>query len=82
MPSLIERGTLVPLDVLAADLKSRIEARGFAEPKAFLKMAEQILVNHPSAQALVLPAGTVIDGDLLLDYDEPGQSHRHHRRAR
>lgn len=69
MPSLIELGTLTDLDVLAAEMKRRIEARGFAEPKAFLKMAEQILVDHPSSRALVLPAGTVIDGDLFLDYD-------------
>ena len=69
MPSLIELGTLTDLDVLATEMRRRIEARGFAEPKAFLKMTEQILVDHPSVRALVLPAGTVIDGDLHLDYD-------------
>jgi hypothetical protein len=70
MASLLDLGSLVDLDVLSAELAHRIEARGFAEPRAFLRFAEQILVDHPVARALTLPAGTRIQGDLAIEYDD------------
>lgn len=68
MPSLIDLGTLTDLAELSTELQRRIEARGFLSPRAFLSVAEQILVDHPASRALVLPDGTIIDGDLDLDY--------------
>ena len=67
MPSLIELGTLTGLAELSAELRRRIEARGFESPRAFLSVAEQILVDHPASRALVLTGSVVLDGDLNLD---------------
>jgi hypothetical protein len=69
MSSLLDLGAVRDLDDLVADLKRRIAARNFAEPRVFEKAAEQILVDFPLNRALVLPAGTVIQGDLQIDYD-------------
>lgn len=69
MHPLIPLGTLTPLDVLCADLKARIEARGLGPPRSFMRWAEQILVDHPEGKALVLPGPTALPGDLEIDYD-------------
>ncbi len=63
-------GTEMPLDALSVELKRRIEARGLGPPRSFVKWAEQILVDHPERKALVLPAGTRIEGDAKLDGDD------------
>lgn len=70
MTSLISLGTVKSLDVLSADFKRRVQARRFAEPRVFEKMADQVLIDHPILRALVLPAGTTIDGDVRLDEAE------------
>lgn len=60
-------GQLASLEDVAVRFRQAIEASDLAEPAAFLGWAEQILVDHPERQALVLPAGTAIAGDLNLD---------------
>ena len=70
MSLLTTLGTEMPLDALSAELKRRIEARGLGPPRSFVKWAEQILVDHPERKALVLPAGTRIEGDAKLDGDD------------
>lgn len=70
MSLLTTLGTEMPLDKLSAELKRRIEARGLGPPRSFVKWAEQILVDHPERKALVLPAGTRIEGDAKLDGDD------------
>lgn len=69
MHPLFPIGTLTGLDVLSADLKARIEARGLGPPRSFTRWAEQILVDQPEGKALVLAATTALPGDLELDYE-------------
>lgn len=61
-------GTPADLEATAAEFQRLIEAAGLAEPH-FRDWTLQILVDHPEKRALVLKAGTVIPGDLLLDTD-------------
>ncbi len=70
MSFLTKLGTEMPLDALSVELKRRIEARGLGPPRSFVKWAEQILVDHPERMALVLPAGTRIEGSVELDSDD------------
>lgn len=62
-------GTISGLDEIAAELKARIEAAGALEHAEFLAWCDQLLVDHPDKRALVLPSGTTISGDLILDSD-------------
>ena len=69
MRSLLELGHLESLESAAQSFASCIEARKFFEPEAFAMWCRRILVDHPSKQALILPPGTVVEGDLFLDGD-------------
>lgn len=69
MTTLIALGQLMPLDELARELTHRIEAKGLGPPRSFVRLAEQILVDHPESKGLVLPGNTVLPGDVDLDYD-------------
>lgn len=67
MHSLVQLGTFTDLVELASELKRRIDSRGLGGTRSYPSFADQILCDHPDYRALVLPAGTVIDGDLRLD---------------
>jgi hypothetical protein len=67
MQDLLRLGTLTSLDVVLADILRRISARGLGPPRAFAQFAGQIMVDHPELHALVLPGGTVLPGDLILE---------------
>lgn len=69
MVSLVSLGKLAALDEVAADMTRRARARGFLDAGRFARCCENILVDHPAGKALVLPAGTSVPGDLVLDYD-------------
>ncbi|HMN37024.1 MAG TPA: hypothetical protein PKD49_04840 [Hyphomicrobium sp.] len=69
MNPLLALGQLTPLDELAQELKRRIGVRGLGPPRAFERLAEQILVDHPEGKGLVLSASTVLPGDVIIDYD-------------
>jgi len=68
MNPLLALGQLMPLDELARELKHRIEVRGLGPPRAFERLAEQILVDHPESKALVLSATTALPDDVTIDY--------------
>lgn len=70
MFTLLTLGQLTPLDELARELKHRIEERGLGPPRAFERLAQQILVDHPEGKALVLTGSTMLPGDVILDYDD------------
>lgn len=74
MNPLIALGKVVALDELAEELKHRIEAKGLGPPRAFARLAEQILVDHPDFKALVLDADTALPGDLEIDDEELRES--------
>jgi hypothetical protein len=67
MRSLLELGRLESLETAATAFAERIEARQFFKPEAFNAWCRRILVDHPAKQALILPPGTLLDGDLYLD---------------
>lgn len=69
MSILLALGTPRDLLEISGELKKRVAARGLGPPREFEHWAERITVDHPAVKALVLPAGTRIEGDLLLDYD-------------
>jgi hypothetical protein len=73
MHSLVQLGTFMDLAALASELKGRIAARGLAGTRSFNSFADQILCDHPEHRALVLPAGTVIEGDVRLDFEALGE---------
>ena len=67
MQSLLELGRLETLETAAEAFKACIQSRNFFEPEAFTLWCRHILIDHPAKQALVLPPGTIIEGDLSLD---------------
>lgn len=69
MNPLLALGQLTPLDELSNELKHRMEARGLGPPRSFVRLAEQILVDHPEGKALVLNGSTALPGDVEIDYD-------------
>lgn len=69
MNPLLALGQLMPLDELARELTHRIEARGLGPPRSFVRLAEQILVDHPESKGLVLSGSTAVPGDVEIDYD-------------
>ncbi|MCB1483529.1 MAG: hypothetical protein KDJ17_01400 [Hyphomicrobiaceae bacterium] len=69
MNPLVALGQLMPLDELARELKHRIAARGLGPPRAFERLADQILVDHPDSKALVLSASTTLPSDVSIDYE-------------
>lgn len=66
MDALIALGQLTPLDELVGELIHRIEARGLGPPRSFVRLAEQILVDHPECKGLVLPGNTALPADLEI----------------
>lgn len=66
MDALIALGQLTPLDELVRELIHRIEARGLGPPRSFVRLAEQILVDHPECKGLVLPGNTALPADLEI----------------
>ncbi len=69
MHSLVKLGTFTDLAELAGELKRRMADRGLDATRSFPSFADQILTDHPDHRALVLPAGTVIEGDVRLDFE-------------
>ena len=69
MTRLQDLGTLADLPQVAADFRQKIEAADLTGCTPFLDWTQQILVDHPERRALVLPPGTLIEGDLILDGD-------------
>jgi len=67
MRYLLELGRLESLESAAGEFADCVDAQKFFEPEAFTAWGRRILVDHPGKQALIVPAGTVIDGDLCLD---------------
>ncbi|MEQ1578569.1 MAG: hypothetical protein ABL894_13070 [Hyphomicrobium sp.] len=67
MRSLLELGRLESLETAASAFSQCIEARNFFDPEAYTAWCRRILVDHPAKRALILPPGTVVDGDLFLD---------------
>jgi hypothetical protein len=70
MRSLLDMGRLESLETAVAGFETCITARNFFEPEAYAAWGRRILVDHPAKRALILPAGSVIDGDLILDFTE------------
>lgn len=66
MDALIALGQITPLDELVRELIHRIEARGLGPPRSFVRLAEQILVDHPECKGLVLPGNTALPADLEI----------------
>lgn len=62
-------GTPAALDSVVRDFKARIAAADLEGCGPFLDWVEQILVDHPEKTALVLPPGTLIEDDLILESD-------------
>jgi hypothetical protein len=69
MHPFVNLGTFTDLAELAQELKRRMVDRGLDTTRAFPSFADQILTDHPDHRALVLPAGTVIEGDVRLDFE-------------
>ena len=69
MSRLLELGTVADLQDVAAAFQHRVEALDLVGCEPFVEWSQQILVDHPEKKALVLPPGTLIEGDLLLDAD-------------
>jgi hypothetical protein len=69
MHPFVNLGTFTDLAELAQELKRRMVDRGLDATRAFPSFADQILTDHPDHRALVLPAGTVIEGDVRLDFE-------------
>lgn len=67
MNALITLGQLMPLDELSRELTHRIVSRGLGPPRSFVRLAEQILVDHPESKALVLAGNTALPGDVEID---------------
>lgn len=67
MTTLLDFGTLAALDTVAAGFLQAIGQAAVPGPAQFTEWSQQILVDHPEKRALVLPAGTVLPADLLLD---------------
>jgi hypothetical protein len=75
--SLIDAGHIASLADAAAAFERSVEARNLFDPEPLRVWAERILVDEPGGSALILPAGTVISGDLELDYDNADvEAHR------
>lgn len=74
MDALIALGQLLPLDELARELTYRIEARGLGPPRSFVRLAEQILVDHPECKGLVLSGSTTLPGDIEISQTDLLQS--------
>lgn len=70
MTPLIALGQTMALDELARELTHRIEQRGLGPPRSFVRLTEQILVDHPESKGLVLSGNTALPGDVDIDYDE------------
>jgi hypothetical protein len=69
MHPFVKLGTFTDLAELAQELKRRMVDRGLDATRSFPSFADQILTDHPDHRALVLPAGTVIEGDVRLDFE-------------
>jgi len=69
MHPFVKLGTFTDLAELASELKRRMADRGLSSTRSFPSFADQILTDHPDHRALVLPAGTVIEGDVRLDFE-------------
>ncbi len=67
MQALIAKGRIVSLEIAAQEFAACIAAKNFFDPEPFSAWCRRILVDHPLKQALILPAGTIISGDLNLD---------------
>ncbi len=77
MASLIELGQIVSLAEAAAAFERCVAAREFFDPEPLRIWADRIRVDEPGGTALMLPAGTVIPGDLELDYgNDDIEAHR------
>lgn len=69
MTLLRDLGQIVGLDQTSAEFRRRIDGHNVPDPAPFLEGCQHILVDHPERSALILPPGSVIRGDLLLDHD-------------
>ena len=69
MTGLEEHGALAAIDGTALKFQDAIARAGLPDKAPFEEWSQQILIDHPELKALVLPAGTVVEGDLHLDHD-------------
>jgi hypothetical protein len=70
MGQLKDLGHVVGLDQVAADFQQAMDARDLPDRDVFAGWSEAILVDHPEKRAVILPAGTKLAGDLVLDFDD------------
>jgi hypothetical protein len=63
----LELGTIAPLRSILSDLNDRIHRRSLRYPECFSSNLQLLATHHVDGNALVLPAGTTIAGDLALD---------------
>lgn len=77
MASLLDLGRLATIAEAAAEFERLVALRNLFDPKPFAAWADHIRVDEPGGTALILPAGTIVPGDLELDYDNPDvETHR------
>lgn len=69
MNRLEDLGQRVPLDQIVRDLESRLTGLSLEGCGPFSEWLEQVLVDFPEKQGLVLPQGTIIEDDLILEAD-------------
>jgi hypothetical protein len=64
----LELGTIAPLRSILNDLIDRVHRRSLRYPECFSSDLQLLVTHHYDSNALVLPAGTTIEGDLALDW--------------
>jgi hypothetical protein len=69
MTSLEDQGKLVALDDVVGQFGRMIVAADLDGCGPFADWVEQILIDHPEKQALVLGPGALVEGDLVLELD-------------
>lgn len=72
MPAVVELGSLKDLFTVSNEMKERLKRRGLEGEEQINRICSNMLVDHPAKQALVLPGGTRIAGDLVLDEEAFG----------
>ncbi len=68
--ALLMLGTIVDAATVKADLEKTIASRQLLYPSAYRDYVSYAFEDPANQKALVLPAGTVIKGDLLLDWSK------------
>jgi hypothetical protein len=74
--SILTLGTIVAVSSIRAELAQLIERRGLKHPAAFQEFVDAILNDYPNRRVLVLPPGTEIKGDLVVDWTKELEKER------